>query len=74
VEPWYGLFSLFEKKNCPFPVGHVEYINNEKIAGAPEFIPYTLIGKYRCTMKLTFEEDKGPHTDCATLALEVMDV
>lgn len=74
VEPWYGLFSHFQKRDCPYPPGHVESFKNLKVAGAPDVIPFTFIGKYRCTMKLTFNEDNGgEYTDCSSLMMEVAD-
>lgn len=69
-EPWYDFFSNFKKKDCPFPAGHVETFENQKIKGIPEYIPYNFIGKYRATVKFFFPKQ----TDCAALMFEVMDV
>lgn len=75
VEPWYDLFSKFQKRGCPYPPGYVETFKNLKVAGAPENIPATFIGKYRIMMKYTFiEKTGGSYTDCSSLSIEVADV
>lgn len=73
-EPWYDFFSKFEKKECPWPAGHVEKFNMLKVANAPDLIPFTFIGKYRATMIFEFQENDGVHLDCAMLPLEIMNV
>lgn len=74
VEPWYGFFSNFKKKECPFPPGHVETFENERLAGVPEFIPYNLIGKYRFVMNFTLDTGNGEISDCNRLSCELVDM
>jgi hypothetical protein len=69
TEPWYGFFSKFKKKDCPYPAGHVETFVKDKLV-APDFIPYNFIGKYRSKVKFIFTG----HTDCVVLNFEVIDV
>jgi hypothetical protein len=74
-EPWFALTSMFTQKTCPFQAGHVEKFDHVKIGNAPVYLPYIMIGKYRCTMKFTSVQSNGRnHTDCSTLKFEVVDV
>lgn len=71
AEPWYKLFKVFKKKECPFPPGHVEILKNEKLISNADFIPFTFIGKYRFTMKFGFVTDEGEVVDCTRLLVDV---
>lgn len=75
AEPWYDFFKRLQKKECPFPAGHVEKFENENVGFAPSYIPYSLIGKYRARTSFEFHQKHGSvHIDCAMLHFEVMEV
>lgn len=70
-EPWYPMTSNF-KKDCPFEAGYIEAYNHVEILKHLPFIPITMIGKYRATIKSFFIENGSEATDCTRIGIDVI--
>lgn len=75
TEPLYPFFNQFEKKECPFPEGHVQTFVNGQITSLPEQVPdQNFGGKYRLVVEYTYMEGLESHVDCLIAAADVFDI
>lgn len=71
--PWYAITSLFSKKQCPFPAGHVEKITKGGVKEVPEGMDRSFIGKYRFNFDSTFLVGLKIETDCFRGSFELIE-
>lgn len=73
-EPWFYFTQHFKQKNCPFAAGYVETFKDCKIKKIPDYIPFTMVGKYRATFFSYYKDDKGKTvTDCMRVGFEFLE-
>lgn len=71
--PWYFLTSLYKKKDCPYPAGHIETIVNGTVGELPDGVDRSLFGKYRFIGKSTFQVDLQAEQECFRGGFDVIE-
>jgi hypothetical protein len=72
AEPLYPLFSQFQKKECPFPAGHVETFENGGVTPIPDQTPDNFEEKYRFHLEFIYMNGLDKHVDCVNARADVV--
>jgi hypothetical protein len=72
--PWYCISSLFGKKDCPYPAGHVETLKDGEMGSLPKDLAFSYAGKYRLVFESTFIEGLKKWTECSFVNIEILEI